>query len=112
MQKNTIPGNWMATSTAVAIIILPLAMFIRWIMVFFSYPELSPQGKANLYEYALPEMMKGRGALAVIMIGIPLVSIALSVFRRDRKGFAERMLNLGTIIVAVTMILLTAFSLL
>ncbi len=98
------------SSTAVAIIILPLALFIRWMMVFFKYPDLSPQGKANLYEYALPDLLKGRLAQAVIMIGIPLAAILLSVVGKDRKGFAERSVNLATVAIAAAMILLTGFS--
>jgi hypothetical protein len=110
MNKQTTTGNWAVTAAAVALILIPVALFIRWFMVFTQHPELSAQGKLNLYEYALPAFMQGRPAQMVIMVVIPMVSIVLSLGRRAVKGFPERMVNLATVVVAAVMVLLTMYS--
>jgi hypothetical protein len=112
MMKKSASGSWKYTLVSLGLLAIPLVALGYWYYLFGKHPELSPEGKANLYRSWLPSFLANKYVYSLVMSVLAAAAFYLASARRWMKDFPERMVNLATMVLAALVILQMVFSLL
>jgi hypothetical protein len=112
MNKKSRSVSWTYTSLSILLLAIPIVALGYWYYLFGSHPELTAEGKAALYRAWLPSFLENKYAYSLVMSALAAASFYLASTRRWMKDFPERMVNLGTMVLAALVILQMVFSLL